>query len=88
MEIRDLTKLEKEGLQEVAMSLRTESQTVIKKLAKKWVAMEMDIEELSQALHQKDEALHQKDEALHQKDEALDQLLKENERLKKLLEKQ
>jgi len=87
MEVRELSKVEKENLKEASVSLRTESQTIIKKLAKQWVEVEMDIEEkqalikeqeavLQQqeaALHQKDEALHQKDEALHQKDEALHQ---------------
>jgi len=73
MEIRELSKDERESLKEAAVSLRTESQTIIKKLAKQWVEVEMDIEEKQALIKEQEAVLQQQGEALQQQEEVLQQ---------------
>jgi DNA repair exonuclease SbcCD ATPase subunit len=94
MEIRELTRVEREKIKEAAMAQTAEREralSAIKKIAKVHVDLEMRLEEtqalLQQALQEKDEALEEKEEALQEKEEALRRAQEELERMRRLLDK-
>jgi len=95
MEVRELSRIERENLKEAAVAQTAqdkEARSAIKRIAKRHVELEISIEEkeavlqqLNVVLQEKDEALQEKDEALQEKDEALRRAMEEIERMKKLL---